>query len=62
MASNTRRLRCCPVCSSESLKPSNRQNVIHRDNPDDLAADVLSYRCENGHVFVISSPWPAAND
>jgi hypothetical protein len=62
MAFDTRRVRCCPVCKSENLKPSSRQSVVRRDDPDDLAADVLSYRCDKGHVFVISSPWPAANE
>jgi hypothetical protein len=45
----------CPVCESFNLQPSLRQNII----PVDANAKpfgVLSYRCDQGHVFMTS--WP----
>ena len=38
----------CPVCKSTNLQPSNRQSVGKLTVP---VSGVLSYRCENGHVF-----------
>jgi hypothetical protein len=38
----------CPVCKSTKLQPSKRQTVGKLPVP---VFGVLSYRCENGHVF-----------
>lgn len=41
----------CPVCGSKILLPSNRQTCEPTAHP---MSGVLSYRCENGHVFLPS--------
>ena len=48
----------CPVCKSTALQQSSRQNAFARvpaQPPEDFSIQ-MSYRCENGHVFVWRQP------
>ena len=42
----------CPVCGSTILQVSHRQSV---SLPKEAVSGILSYRCENGHVFIAPS-------
>jgi hypothetical protein len=43
----------CPVCGSTSLQWSERKSVaLPDDRSQSNIQGVLSYRCENGHVFL----------
>jgi hypothetical protein len=54
----------CPVCGSEKLRPSKRQPIVERNrrknHRDSLPNGIISYRCENAHVFVIAPRSSAA--
>ena len=48
----------CPVCSSSATNQQTTGSLIS----DDFPLQLIAYRCENGHVFVVQREKQSAGD